>query len=148
MMIGGRFLKTTSKLAIAAAAGIFTLTSAQAGGLGGDCCADLEERVAELEATTVRKGNRKVSVKLYGHVNKALLYWDDGVDSDVYVVDNQSSESRLGVKGKVAPLPGLSIGYNLEIAVASSKSTGVNADNDDGSSGAFRVRQSHLWIKS
>ncbi len=29
--------------------------------LGGDCCADLEERIAELEATTARKGNRKVS---------------------------------------------------------------------------------------
>ena len=37
--------------------------------LGGDCCADLEERVAELEATTARKGNRKVSLSIYGQVN-------------------------------------------------------------------------------
>ncbi|WP_334148124.1 hypothetical protein [Hyphomicrobium sp.] len=37
--------------------------------LGGDCCADLEERIAELEATTARKGNRKVSLEVYGHVN-------------------------------------------------------------------------------
>ena len=35
-------------------------TSANAADLGGNCCADLEERVAELEATTARKGNRKV----------------------------------------------------------------------------------------
>jgi hypothetical protein len=31
-------------------------TPAIAADLGGDCCADLEERVAELEATTARKG--------------------------------------------------------------------------------------------
>ncbi|MCG8562955.1 MAG: hypothetical protein MI824_24405, partial [Hyphomicrobiales bacterium] len=71
-MIGG-LKKTTSRFAIAAAAGLFAgglaLTPAQAADLGGDCCADLEERVAELEATTVRKGNRKVSVKLSGQIN-------------------------------------------------------------------------------
>ena len=37
-----------------------TSVSAQAADLGGDCCGDLEERIAELEATTARKGNRKV----------------------------------------------------------------------------------------
>ncbi len=35
------------------------------------CCGDLEERVAELEATTARKGNRVVSVQIYGQINKA-----------------------------------------------------------------------------
>ena len=44
----------------------------QAADLGGDCCADLEERVAELEATTVRKGNKKVSVTLSGWVVKSM----------------------------------------------------------------------------
>jgi len=48
--------------------------SARAADLGGDCCADLDERVAELEATTVRKGNKKVSVTLYGQVNRAALF--------------------------------------------------------------------------
>ena len=35
-------------------------TSASAADLPASCCADLEERVAELEATTALKGNRKV----------------------------------------------------------------------------------------
>ena len=63
-MIGG-LMKSTSHYALAAAAGLFAgalaITPAKAADLGGDCCADLEERVAELEATTVRKGNRVVS---------------------------------------------------------------------------------------
>ena len=88
----GALMKTTSRFAVAAAAGLFVggiaLTPAQAADLGGDCCADLEERVAELEATTVSKGNRKVSLKISGQVTKALLIWDDGDESDAYVVDN------------------------------------------------------------
>ena len=55
--------------------GSFAHEPVKAADLGGDCCADLEERVAELEATTVRKGNKKVSVTFYGQVNQrhALL---------------------------------------------------------------------------
>jgi hypothetical protein len=63
-------MKSTSRYALAAAASLFVgalaITPAKAADLGGDCCADLEERVAELEATTVRKGNRVVSVQIYG----------------------------------------------------------------------------------
>ena len=76
-MYGG-LLKTASAAAILAAAGLFGASSAKAADLGGDCCADLEERVAELEATTVRKGNRKVSVTLSGFVAHNVMYWDDG----------------------------------------------------------------------
>ena len=84
-MFGG-LTKTSSRIAIAAALGLtlggfaFKATPAQAADLGGDCCADLEERVAELEATTVRKGNKKVSVTLSGWVVKSMNWWDDGDD--------------------------------------------------------------------
>ena len=84
-MFGG-LTKTSSRIAIAAALGLtlggfaFKATPAQAADLGGDCCADLEERVAELEATTVRKGNKKVSVTLSGWVVKSMNFWDDGDD--------------------------------------------------------------------
>ena len=63
-MFGG-LTKTSSRIAIASALGMtlggFAMgaSPAKAADLGGDCCADLEERVAELEATTVRKGNKK-----------------------------------------------------------------------------------------
>ena len=50
--------------------------------LGGNCCADLEERIAELEATTARKGNRKVSLEVYGQVNEAIMLWNDGGESN------------------------------------------------------------------
>ncbi len=59
-MIGGLF-KPAGVVSLAAAGMLMGGVSAQAADLGGNCCADLEERVAELEATTARKGNRKVS---------------------------------------------------------------------------------------
>ncbi len=77
-MLGG-LLKSASAVAIVAAAGLFSLTPANAADLGGDCCADLEERVAELEATTVRKGNRKMSLTVSGRVNRALMWYDNGI---------------------------------------------------------------------
>ncbi|HXF53849.1 MAG TPA: hypothetical protein VNK52_06970, partial [Hyphomicrobiaceae bacterium] len=100
-MIGG-LLKSASRLALVAAAGVIVGaygTQAQAADLGGDCCADLEERVAELEATTARKGNRKVSLTVYGHVNEMVLFWDDGEMDDVYQVTNDVSRTRFGFRG-------------------------------------------------
>ena len=95
-MIGGLF-KSASRVALVAAAGVaMGGVSAQAADLGGNCCADLEERVAELEATTARKGNRKVSLTIYGQVNQSIMFWDDGHEKNAYVVTNQNSRSRFG----------------------------------------------------
>src|SRR6478752_6615235 len=103
-MFGG-LTKTSSRIAIAAALGMtlggFAMgaSPAQAADLGGNCCADQEERVAELEATTVRKGNRRVSVTLSGQVNRSLLYWNDGFTEDLYSVDNAIANSRFRLTG-------------------------------------------------
>ena len=54
------FKLSSNRVALAAAFGLVAcgFTPAEAADLGGDCCADLEVRIAELEATTARKGNR------------------------------------------------------------------------------------------
>ena len=77
--------------------GAYPHAPAKAADLGGDCCSDLEERIAELEATTVRKGNKKVSVTLYGKLNKAVVFWDDGAEKNTNVVDNNYESSRFGL---------------------------------------------------
>ena len=85
--MNGALMKASSRFAIAAALGLVVgVGSVRAADLGGNCCADLEERIAELEATTVRKGNRKVSLEISGQVNEAVLWWDDGAESNAYVV--------------------------------------------------------------
>src|SRR6476620_1741980 len=100
-MPGGLALRRCLLIGVAVVlfAGSFMQKPARAADLGGDCCADLEERIVELEATTVRKGNKKVSVTLYGQVNRAALFWDDGAEKNTYVVDNNYESSRFGFKG-------------------------------------------------
>jgi porin-like protein len=121
-MFGG-LTKTSSRIAIAAALGL-TLggyamsTPAKAADLGGDCCADLEERVAELEATTVRKGNKKVSVTLSGWVVKTVNWWDDGDLSEGHVGDKDADlTSRFAITGSATIAPGWSGGYNITVTV-------------------------------
>ncbi len=149
-MIGG-LLKSASSTALFAALGLLALgagaPAAKAADLGGDCCADLEERVAELEATTARKGNRKVSLTVSGQVTTAVMAWDAGGStdplniaglgpvqgSDVYVVDwTPAGGTYVQFAGSAKISPSLSAGFQVVIAVASgSRSHQVNQLNDD-----------------
>jgi predicted porin len=114
-------------VAVSVAASLFVAVSgAAAADLGGNCCADLEERIAELEATTARKGNRKVSLSVYGELNRALLFWDDGTERNVYVVTNQTTKNRLGFEGNAAVTHDVTAGYNIEIEIWSAGSDFVD----------------------
>jgi hypothetical protein len=98
---------------------------------GGSCCGDLEERVAELEATVARKGNRVVSLQIYGDVTMGLLVWDNGDESDAYVVDNDALGSVLGFTGKATIKPGLTAGFKMELQVQSASSSAVTEEGED-----------------
>lgn len=106
------------KLRLVAAA-LLIPWSAQAADLGGNCCADLEERVAELEATVARKGNRKLSLEVSGHVNQALFTTDiDGANMDrVRIIDNTNSESRFRFRGEVKASADWSAGFLMEFGL-------------------------------
>ena len=140
-----------SRIALIAAAGLLlgaAMTPAMAADLGGGCCADLEERVAELEATTARKGNRVVSLQIYGTVAKGLLIWDDGEESDAYVVDNDAITSVLGFKGSAKFKPGWSTGFKVELAVTDATSGAVSQFDDEGNPGTLSIRESYVYIES
>jgi len=137
-------------LALAAlAASLLGSPAALAADLGGNCCADLEERVAELEATTARKGNRQVSLTISGHVNEAVLAYGgvDGLDtSNARVIPNTASQTRFRLKGRVKVSPQWSAGFLIEVGVgdiAFNPDTGRAEINRD-----LAVRHSALYITS
>ena len=110
-------------------------TSASAADLGGNCCADLEERIAELEATTARKGNRKVSLTVSGWVNQQITFWDDGAESNVYIHDlGTTLGSHVKFTGQATIAPGYSAGYVLHIEAMGSDglTTDQNTANGPG----------------
>ncbi len=170
--MNGGLLKSASAVAIFAAAGLFA--SANAADLGGDCCADLEERVAELEATTVRKGNRKVRLTVSGFVGHQVMFWDDGVRSDSYIGDGGNIFSRFRFTGTAKISPQVSAGFTYEFGIhnnaigsmtqdhrtAACSAPGSNtvnpfpvncartsADNGDDLGGAVSLRDSTVYLE-
>ncbi len=166
-MIGG-LLKSSSKLALMAAAGILvggvSMGSAKAADLGGDCCADLEERVAELEATTARKGNRKVSLTISGQVNKQIMYTrDDARSRTLAGVDNINSSSRFTFTGNAKITSSVTAGFEMMVEWAGASRSDLlsqrgtdqnnfvvptvglftNASND----GSLSVRTANWWLE-
>jgi len=153
----GKNFRTTAGAGVLAAVAALGLViggapQAQAADLGGDCCADLEERVAELEATTARKGNRKVSLEIYGQVNQSVLFWDDGGESNAYVVTNDNSRTRFGFKGEAKIDSDWQAGYRIEVGIRTANSKRFTQDNpigdDTASDVGFDLRDSHWFLKS
>jgi len=90
---------------------------AAAADLGGDCCTDLEDRIAELEATAARKGSRKVSLMISGWVNEEIALWDDGTERNAYIGTSPVQQSRFKFLGQAKIDKDWSAGYLLEIGV-------------------------------
>jgi predicted porin len=129
-----------------------SMTTANAADLGGDCCADLEERIAELEATTARKGNRKVSLEVYGQINQEVLFWDDGFEDNAYVVTNDNARTRIGFKGKAKIDSDWEAGYRLEIGIRTANSKRFTQSNpigdDTPSDVGLDTRDAYWFVKS
>ncbi|MGE3231339.1 MAG: porin [Hyphomicrobium sp.] len=153
-------MKKQSLSALAAAgllAGGMSVTSASAADLGGNCCADLEERIAELEATTARKGNRKVSLTVSGWVAEQVMWWDDGEESNVYVGGiGTTIGTNVKFTGQATIVPGWSAGYVIHLeADGSDHLLGIDQDTDngagalaDGATNYVQTLQSFWFIKS
>jgi len=88
-------IKTTLKASVAAAA-LFAVA------------------VPVAEAGSVSNGNGN-SVTLSGQVNKAVMYFDDGISEDVAVVDNDNSGTRFRILGSGKVNEAVSVGTALEV---------------------------------
>jgi hypothetical protein len=152
-------MKKHSLSALAAAgllAGGMSVTSASAADLGGNCCADLEERIAELEATTARKGNRKVSLTISGWVAEQVTYWDDGGEDNVYVGGiGTTLGTNVKFTGQATIVPGWTAGYVLHLEADGSDTLAGTNQNTPAGPGLFaastnyvQTLQSYWFVKS
>ncbi len=144
--------------AAAMALAVGVSSGASAADLGGNCCADLEERIAELEATTARKGTRKVSLEISGWLNKTILFWDDSIRSDVYAgIDNDAASSRWRFVGSAMISPDVTAGFQYEFSSVFGLTSSVNQANGGDDRGYFTdaggsintvLRQANVWLES
>ena len=149
--MNGGSMTTFSRISMAAVAALVVgMSSANAADLGGNCCADLEERIAELEATTARKGTRKVWLTISGQISQELLFWDDGIRNDVYITGANASNSRFRFLGSAKISPEISAGFLYEMQLYASASSGVNQTNggdDGGATAGTTIREAMAWVE-
>ena len=149
----------TARIAIYSASTLFAAafaTMALAADLGGDCCADLEERIAELEATTARKGNRKVSLTVSGYVAQEVTWWDDGGEQNVYLHGlGPTQATHVKFNGQAQIAPGWTAGYMLRLQNLSDNPfsrgpTGdtMNQNDDNGLGQGVNVQMSYWYVQS
>ncbi len=122
---------------------------ATAADLGGNCCADLEERIAELEATTAKRGNRKVTLTISGFINEAVMWFDAGDESNVYQGTNETQRSRFRFAGDAKISGDWKAGYLLELGARSNRLNRTNQDIASVRSGQpFEMRHAAWWVEN
>jgi hypothetical protein len=135
--------------AVLGAAMLFAAAGSARADPGDDCCADLEARVEELEATTARKGNRTVHLEVSGFLNEAVMYWNDGFEDNVYLVTNETERSRIKFVVSAKITPKVSAGGIVEIGIHSNKENQVD-QNEPLSPASSRLpdtRKTHWWLE-
>ena len=64
--------------------GLFSLP-ARANDTRTSCCADLEALISQLTAAVSRSDNSERYIRIYGQLNRAVMFWDDDGHGYVYV---------------------------------------------------------------
>ena len=99
-------------------------------------------------AKVVKSGKDKVSLAVYGQVNRMLLNVSDGSDSRLFHADNDMSSTRVGFKGKAKMDGGWSAGATIEAQMESNSSAKVNLQEDVNSGiEGFTERKLEFWVK-
>ena len=111
----------------------------------------MEESEPAEPPKMVKSGKDRVSLKVYGQVNRMLLSANDGSESRLFHADNDMSSTRVGFKGKAKMDGGWSAGTTIEVQIESNSSSKVHLgdDGDDVNTGkeSFSERKLEFWVK-
>ena len=90
------------------------------------------EKVTEAAAKVDKMVTSKfsnVDFSLYGQIDRAVLYSDNGDSKDLYSVDNANSNTRMGFNAGVDTASGWLVGGRIEYGLVSNASDAVNQNN-------------------
>ncbi len=97
----------------------------------------------------VRSRGDKVSAKIYGQVNRGVLYVNDGENKEFIHVDNDNSSTRLGLSGSAKLNDDFSVGTKIEVQFESNSTASVSQDNKSGvGPNSFTERHLDLFLNS
>jgi hypothetical protein len=110
---------------------------------------DLEERIAELEATVARKGNRKVKLTVSGWVAEQIMWWDDGKEQNVYVGGlGRTLASHVKFSGEALITPNWSAGFVVHLEAVTADPLGWSQADAEGGGSAVEAYQTYWFIRN
>ena len=124
-----------------------TATDAQTQAEEAKSAAEQLQKTEREVKKTVTSGQERVKLAISGQVNRAVNLIDDGKNTDLYFVDNDTSNTRVRFVGTAKATDDLSLGTRLEYAVTSNESGDVSQDNED-TGDFFNVRWADVTLTS
>ena len=97
------------------------------------------------------KTGSKASLTMSGQVNRAVLFADDGTDSEVFHVDNDNSSTRIRWVGKGKVTENFSMGMLIEVQLESNSTADVNIAGHEAatdSTNSFGERKMEVWLSN
>lgn len=151
--LAGFVFAATFTFLVAAMSGAFAADKGAT--IGGDCCSDLEARIAELEATAARKGNRKMSLTVSGQVSESILWYDiqpkGGTSFTHYQVQsgaNRDMDTFVRFHGEAKFSPENSAGFVLEIGLGNFEQGLANPQANGNDTNGVATRQAYAYVKN
>ena len=91
----------------------------------------LEKIVGPGDKLAVRSGTKKVRVTVNGQINTAARYANDGENSGIQFVDNDSSSSRFRILGEAKLNDRFSVKTNIEVDLETNVSSRIDLTDQD-----------------
>ncbi|MEN8236714.1 MAG: porin [Pseudomonadota bacterium] len=106
----------------------------------------LEAVKAEKEKQKVTSGNDKIKLAVSGHVNRAVMFADNGNSSKFFHVDNDTSSTRFKFKGEGRVNEDFKVGAQIVMQVESNSSSKVDIIDKPSQGTVITDRQLEVWF--
>jgi uncharacterized coiled-coil protein SlyX len=107
------------------------------------------DEVAPSTDKLVASGEDNIALSLSGQVNRGILIYDDGTESDTFHVDNANSSTRFRMIGTGKITSDITLGAQIEVQMQSNSTTRVSqiSGNDIGGL-SFTERKLEIYFDS
>ena len=103
--------------------------------------------VAVSSALAAPMAAHAVKYKLSGQVNRAMVYQNDGTNTDIQFTDNISSGTRWRMTGSEDIGNGMKVGFNWEWQVSSNPTgTAIGGGDFGGNTSGNAIRKAEVWF--
>lgn len=97
------------------------------------------------EAGSIKNGNA-TDLKVYGQVNRNMMFYNDGEESGYRHQDGDNGSTRFGLKATGKVNESVSVGATLEMEMQSNDPSGISQSTEDGGGGSFSERLAYVYF--